>query len=345
MKIPPFQIENYINKIADEKVSGCLVFGPETSLVNYRFNEIAKKISPDLSDVFNVVNLSKERISEDKAILVDEFFAMSMLGGRRLILIKDTDAKLAESLKILFADEDFAKKSENFILIQGGDLEKSSALRKLCEDSPNFAAIACYEDSEVVIKKFIFEELTKRKIKFDNKVTQVFIEKIGLSRITILSEINKIEDFLGEEKNLDVAMLEGLISSESEASINDFILNFTAKKFDLALLAAEKNFRDGVEAIAMIRMLSAYLQKLYQARIAIDFNGVDFESAVKNQRLFFKVEPDFRKNLQLLSLKFLTKNLQILEELELKAKSGQVNPKLLVVSFVQSFLAVKSVKK
>lgn len=84
MKIPPFQIENYIQKIAAEKIAGCLLFGPEAALVNYRFNLIAKKIAPDLSDPFLVTNISKEKLVEDKAILGDEFFSYSMLGGRKI---------------------------------------------------------------------------------------------------------------------------------------------------------------------------------------------------------------------------------------------------------------------
>jgi DNA polymerase-3 subunit delta len=341
MKIVPYQIESYIQKIAGEKIAGCLVFGPESSLVSHRFNIIAKKISPDLSDPFLVSNISKERISEDKALLVDEFFSMSMLGGRRLILIKDCDAKAGEALKALCEDKDFAKKSENFILIQGGDLDKSSSLRKICEDNPYFATIACYEDNEGVIRKFIADELVKRKIRFTAPVTEILLGKFGSNRLLILSEIEKIVNFLGEEKNLTPEIAESLSESEAEASINSFISSFAAQKFDVALVEAEKNFRDGVDAITLVRFLSNYIQKLYQARVEIDTKVSDFETAIKNQRLFFKTEIEFRKNLTSLSLKFLKKILCDLEKLEMKIKSGEPSPKLLFTAFVQDLLAKK----
>ena len=338
MKIPPFQIENYIQKIAGEKIAGCLIFGPEVSVVNYRFDLIAKKISPNLSDPFLVANLSKERLSEDKGILADEFFSFSMLGGRKLILVKDCDAAVSVALKIIFESENFAQKSENFILIQAGDLDKGSALRKAAEDNPYFATIACYEDDERAIKKFLQDELVKRQVKFTAQVLELLLDKFGKNRQVILSELEKILVFLGEEKNLTTELVERLVLSEAEVSTSEFIMNFAAQKFDLALLQAEKLFKDGVEIIMLIRFLSNYLQKLYHAKIEIELHGSDFEFAVKSQRLFFKTEIEFRKHLKNLSLNFLIKNLRELEEMEIKIKSGVMPARLLFAAFVQDSL-------
>ena len=338
MKISNYQIEPYIQRIAQEKIAGCLLFGPEAALVNYRFNLIAKKIAPNLSDPFLVANISKEKLVEDKAILADEFFSYSMLGGRKLILIRDCDAQAGAALKMLFSDQDFAKKSDNFILIQGGDLDKSSPLRKICEENSYFAAIACYEDDERVIKKFIADELLRHKVKFNLDVTLILFEKFGKNRQIILAELEKILVFLGEEKNLTIESVKKLIASEAEISANEFVENFAAQRFDLALLTAEKLFRDGFEAITLVRFLSNFLQKLYQARMGIDSAGISFDEAVKNQRLFFKAEAEFRLALENLSKIFLIENLYELQQLEIKMKNGNLSPKLLLTAFVQNFL-------
>ena len=338
MKISNYQIEPYIHRIAQEKIAGCLLFGPEAALVNYRFNLIAKKITPNLSDPFLVANISKEKLVEDKAILADEFFSYSMLGGRKLILIRDADAQAGAALKMLFSDQDFAKKSDNFILIQGGDLDKSSPLRKICEENSHFAAIACYEDDERVIKKFIADELLRHKVKFNLDVALILFEKFGKNRQIILAELEKILVFLGEEKNLTVELVNKLSASEAEISANEFVENFAAQRFDLALLIAEKLFRDGFEAITLVRFLSNFLQKLYQARMGIDSAGIGFDEAVKNQRLFFKAEAEFRLALKNLSKVFLIENLSELQQLEIKMKNSTLPPKLLLTAFVQNFL-------
>ena len=341
MKIPPFQIESYLQRIAGEKIAGCLLFGPESSVVSHRFDYIAKKISPNLSDPFLVANLSKERLSEDKGILADEFFSFSMLGGRKLILVKDCDVAAGAALKLLFEDRDFAAKSENFILVQAGDLDKGSALRKAAEDNPHFATIACYEDDERAIKKFIEIGLAKKQVKSNAETINLLFEKFGKNRQVILSELEKITLFLDAEKNLTPELVERLTASEAEITANEFVINFAAQKFDVALLQAEKLFKNGFEAVTLIRFLSNYLQKVYHAKVEVESQNSDFETAVKAQRLFFKTEIEFRKHLKILSLKFLVKNLQELENLEIKIKSGEMPPRLVFVGFVQDSLRQK----
>ena len=341
MKIANAQIDFYIQKIAQEKIAGCLIFGPETSVVDYRFDLIAKKISPDLSDPFMVANLSKERLAEDKGILADEFFSFSMLGGRKLILVKNADIAGGAALKILFEDRDYAKKSDNFILIHSGDLDKSSVLRKAAEDNSNFAVIACYEDDERTIRNFIATQLAAKQVKSSPQVLDLLLEKFGKNRQIILSELEKIMIFLGDSKELSIELVAKLTESEAESSSNEFVMNFAAQKFDVALLQAERLFKDGFEAITLIRFLSNYLQKLYHSKAEIESQIADFEEVVKSQRLFFKTEIEFRKHLKTLSLKFLIKNLQSLADLEIKIKTGAMPAKLVFIDFVQSSLRTK----
>ncbi len=338
MKISPAQIENYINRIQNEKLAGCLIYGHDEALINYRFDIIAKKITPDLTDPFLVTNISKERLAEDKSLIVDEFFSISMFGGRKLIMVKDVDNNVSAGIKALIEISDFAKKSDNFILILGGDLDKSSALRKIFEDSPAFAALACYEDNDFVIKKFITDELLKNNIKAKPEVTQFLFEKFGKNRQIILAELQKIITFLNEKTELTLEVASSLTNLESEISANEFVMNFASKKFDVALKQAEKLFADGFEAVALTRFLSNYLQKLYSAKLELERGGSDFEEVIKSQKLFFKVEAEFRKHLKLLSLDFLIKNLSSLEKLELKLKNSFLSPKLVFVGFVQDNL-------
>ncbi len=135
MKIATAATENYLSKIDKEKISGCVIYGPAESVVSSRFELVAKKITPDLSDPFLVANLSKDRLSEDPACLADEFYSFSMLGGRKLIIIKDCDTQAASALKLLLSEKNLSAKSENFILIQAGDLDKGASLRKQAEES------------------------------------------------------------------------------------------------------------------------------------------------------------------------------------------------------------------
>ena len=335
MKIANYQIENYIQRINSEKIAGCLVYGPESSVVRYRFSVIAKKIVKDLADPFLVVNIDEDKIKEDSGILADEFFAFPMFGGRKLIIIKDAGTYAAQSLKALIANKDFANKSDNFILIQGDDLSKTSALRKIVEDSSSLASIACYEDDEQVVRKFISEKLQENQLKFNVKIIDLLLEKFGKNRQLLNLEIEKIAQYFYDDKNLDIEKLSIILVDQNEISANQFVGNFADKRYPMALNQANKMLDGDFEVIALVRILSGYFQKLYNAKLMIERDGKDFDGAVKAQFLFFNIEVEFRRHLKNLSLNFLVKILSDLEKIEIKIKSNKTPPKLIFLSYIR----------
>jgi len=342
MKITSSQIENYLLRIANEKIAGCLVYGPEAIVVRARVEIIAKKIVKDLSDGFLVSNLSEEKLEIDNALLADEFYSMAMFGGRKLIIIKDASTYTAQALKALVANKDYAKKSDNFILIQADDLSKTSALRKIAEDNPSLASIACYEDSEQVIRQFIIDNLKQKNLKFNLKIVDLFLEKFGKNRQLIALEIEKISQYFASENNLESEALAQMLVDQSEISINQFISSFADQNFSMALKHANKLLSGDFEAIGLIRILSIYIQKLYHAKLALEQGGVDFETIIRQQNLFFKAQDDFRRHLKKLSLNFLIKILGDLEENEIKVKTSKMSPKLVITSYITSLVAQKN---
>lgn len=334
MKIAAFQIDNYIQRINNEKIAGALIYGPAESVVSSRVNFIAKKIVTDLSDPFLITNLNKERFSQHPSCLADEFYSYSMLGGRKLIIIKDADMQATVALKALTKDEDLITKSDNFILIQAGDLDKSSALRKLCELSYHFATIPCYEDDDKTTKKFIEQQLARNGLKSGFDIVNHLAEKTGKNRQIIAAEINKIATYL-EGKEITIDAINLVIQGQAEIPFDDFVNNFVAKNYVGAIKSGEYLLNNGFEAIMLIRFLSNYLQKLYNAKSAIQSGKSSFDEAMVNQRLFFKAENDFRKNLKEVSLNELNLWLELLEKLEIKIKtSNKISPKILFFAFL-----------
>ncbi len=341
MKISSYQVENYIKKIADEKISGCLLYGPEPTITRFRFEVIAKKIVNDLADPFLVSQLSSEKIKEDKAILTDEFYSISMLGGRRLIMIKDCDAHTVGALKILLSDPQYGRKSDNFILIQGGDLDKSSALRKLVEESQFLMAIPCYEEDAVSLRKSISELFVENDIIVENEIINLMVKNFGKDRNLIVNEVGKIKNYLGDEKKLSLEIFRKLISANQDENLQDFAVQFASKNYEWCFLRAEKAFEGGNESILLVRNLINYFSKLYNAKVSIENSGKSIDEAVKSAQIFYKIEADFRRNLQNLSLKFIVKSLQSFEKLEINLKKGNMSSRLVFLSYIRGYLIKK----
>ena len=343
MKISSYQVENYIKKIADEKISGCLLYGPEPTITRFRFEVIAKKIVNDLADPFLVSQLSSEKIKEDKAILTDEFYSIAMLGGRRLIMIKDCDAHTVQALKILLSDPQYGRKSDNFILIQGGDMDKSSALRKLVEESQFLMAIPCYEEDATSLRKSISELFVENDIIAEGEIINLMVKNFGKDRTLIANEVSKIKNYLGDEKKLSLEIFKNITSSNQDENLQDFAVQFASKNYEWCFLRAEKAFEGGNESILLVRNLINYFSKLYNAKVSIENSGKSIDDAVKSAQIFYKIEADFRRNLQSLSLKFIAKSLQSFEKLEINLKKGNMSSRLVFLSYIRGYLIKKMV--
>jgi len=344
MKISASLTEQYIAKISQEKIVGCLLYGPESTISRYRFEIIAKQIVSDLSDPFLVVNLSSERIKEDKAILVDEFYAMSMLGGRKLILIKDGNEDVFQALKILMADPQYGRKSNNFILILAGDLAKTSGLRKIVEESQFLMALPCYEDRAESIRSFVVNEIRKNNIETNPQIIDMLVKNYGKDRHLILNEINKIKNYLSADEKLTLEIFDKLCISNQENNLCDFAIQFAHKNYEHCMIMAERALEVGDESIMLSRSLINYFGKLYFAKVGLELEEKSLEEVIKSAQIFFKNEKDFKINLQNLTLKFITKSLQSFEILELNLKKGNMPQKLVFLSYIRGYIIKKKTK-
>lgn len=344
MKIASNLVEQYLKKISQEKISGCLIYGPKEAVSRNRFEYIASQIVSDLKDPFLVANLSSERIKNDEKIIADEFYSISMLGGRKLITIKDSNEDTASALKILFSDPQYGRKSDNFILIMAGDLAKNSSLRKIIEDSQFLMAIPSYELSQANMIDGIKELLRDKKIECDSSIMNLMVKNYGDDRQLAKNEINKIHEYLGDNTKLTMEIYEKIAIKNDDENLFEFAILFANKNYQKCLEMAENAMSKGNECMLLTRNTMSYFQKLYHAKIALE-SGKSIDEVIKISQIFFKNEKDFKQNLQSLSIKYIAKILIGLEKLEINLKKGDMPQKLVFLSFFRSFLALKKVVK
>jgi DNA polymerase-3 subunit delta len=122
-----------------------LVFGPDAGLVQERAEKLLRSVVPDLTDPFNVADLSENVLLSDPARLSDEASAISMMGGRRVVRVRGAGNALADLFEQFLESEEHS--GDALVVIEGGDLSKDTGLRKLFESDGKAAAIACYADT------------------------------------------------------------------------------------------------------------------------------------------------------------------------------------------------------
>lgn len=343
MQIKSHQAESFINDIAKNKnIFAALVYGPESGLVSIYSKKIAKKIVDDLNDPFLVSNVSAKKIDEDKALLSDEFGSITMLGGRKLIIVEGEN-KITESLQLIFDKKTTISPpvGDNFILIAAGDLDKSSSLRKFAESSPYIAAIPCYEDDSMTITNVIRQKFKEHNLTFENGIVEILLNKFGKNRLIILNEIDKMAIYMGKETNVTIDILEQNIADIAEISTSQLVNSFADSNLKKSMFFLEKLFSEKTSAITIIRFLSAYFLKLALVQNNLE-NGSSLDIEMRNQNIFFKQQPIFKKHLNSWSTKAIKSILLRLQELEIKCKNGSYNAELLLAAFINSIITKRA---
>ncbi|MEO8560243.1 MAG: DNA polymerase III subunit delta [Rhodospirillales bacterium] len=327
MKIATGSADRFVAK-PDPKIRAVLIYGPDEGMVGERGRALAKTVCEDLGDAFRVVELSGANFKDDPARLADEVQAISLMGGRRVIRVRpagdDSVTALANALE--------APAGDALIVLEAGDLKKTSKLRKLAEEAGNAAAIACYGDDARGLETLIEQTLGQFGLRADADTAQWLAENLGGDRGVSRKELEKLALYVGPQgdgakKEIGMAEALAVIGDSAEIGLSDVALaaaDGDQKSLDRAL---DRVFAEGNAAVSVLRALSRHLMTLHQARAAMqgigDSRGADARSAVERARppMHFAIKPRVTRQLGVWSAAALGDALALLTEAELQCKT------------------------
>ncbi|WP_420548474.1 DNA polymerase III subunit delta [Curvivirga sp.] len=278
-------------KSPDPKVRCILVFGPDEGLVKERFDILTKTVVEDVSDPFLIADLDGDILKSDPARLSDEAAAISMMGGRRVVRIRD----VADSHAKTFVEFLENPPGDALIVIAGGDLAKSSKLRQAFEKSKDFgAAIACYADDNRSLDAVIRDHMKDNQVNITADAVAYLTENMGSSRGMTRSELEKLVLYAGEEKRLDLDDVTEAIGDTSAFSLDMAVqaaAEGDAKQLDLVL---NKLWDDGLSPVALIRSMTGHMLKIQQVQAKME-TGSRVDEAVGSLRppIFWKIKDKF----------------------------------------------------
>jgi len=317
MKIPAAKIQSFINS-PEKGIDYILVYGPDAGLVSEYTKNIAKTVIDDLNDPFRVADLAFDKLKDEPSILADEISAISMIGGRRLVKVTTTSTSLPkEHTEILKS-----VKSEALVIFSAGDLPTSSSLRKFFEKETNAAAIPCYKDDNRSIASVIRETFDKYQIKCDSDVIPYLCNSFSGDRMVILSEVEKLITYVGNEKLVKLQDVQISVKDSSEFSLDELCNAFASRNPQQTDLHMTKALSEDIAVIMIIRSLLRYFMRLQEARNKID-SGMNEQQAISSLRppVFFKQAPIFKQHLNSWKANDIAKVIKQLIELEIACKT------------------------
>ena len=224
MKVAPGELEGFVRR-PPAGLRGVLVYGADGGKARETAERIGRSVVADLSDPFNVAVLTGEEAEADPARLADEAAARSLMGGRRLVRVRDARDRSAEALSNAFAGPE----TDTLVVVEAGDLKSTSALRKLFEGKRgDLAAIRCYPDEASDVIRMIRETLSAAGVRIDPDAAQMLSERLGNDRVATRTEIEKLALMAGDGGTVDYETAIEAVGEALEAEAEDWIDAVTA---------------------------------------------------------------------------------------------------------------------
>ncbi|MDF1748148.1 MAG: DNA polymerase III subunit delta [Alphaproteobacteria bacterium] len=288
-KIATGSIEGFI-KAPPSEIRAVLCYGPDAGLARERMRAVAGTVAPDLEDPFQVCELSSDALKADPAILGDEAAAISMMGGRRVILVRDASDSCADALASFLDDP----VGDALIVLSAGDLPTKSKLRKVFEASKIGASIACFLDEAGGIDRLIDEGLRPLSVRIDREARHFLVDHLGSDRGVSRSEIEKLALYAGQDGALDFETVTTLIGDSSVSTLDD-VINAMAEGDSRALdRALDLAAQDGTAPVALLRTASNHMLRLRRIQDLVA-GGMPMQGAMGSLRppVFFKSKARF----------------------------------------------------
>jgi DNA polymerase-3 subunit delta len=302
-------------------LGAALVFGPDAGLVQERAEKLAKTVVADLTDPFNVSDLSESVLSADPARLADEMAAISMMGGRRVVRVRGAGNGLAALFESFLGDP----KGDALLVVEAGDLPKSAALRKLFEADKKAAAIACYPDTLQGLAEVVRGALRAEGLSITADALADAVSRLGSDRGVTRRELEKLALYAQGQKSVEIDDVRAVMGDEAEARSESAADAAASGDFAVLDRELERLWTADVQPALVIRGAMGHFHKLLLVRESMA-RGEPMEVAVKKLRppLHFSRAASFKAQAQRWSGDKLGEALDMLLEAELLSRTTAV---------------------
>ena len=289
-------VERFL-KAPDPQIRAAVIYGRDIGVVRDRGHQLAAKVAANPDDPFDVAQLTDGDLDDDAGRLEGELAAQSLMGGRRLVRLRLTSDKAgpdklaAEALTRHAAGE---LNPDAFLLIEAGNLDRNSALRKAAEKANGAAIIPCYEDEPGDVARLVRETLARDNVSLNADALALFVARMPKERGVARAEIERLALYLGPGSNTVAtpADLEQFLGVEPEASLADAAADAFGGRLAEAQAGLRRAAQEGEAGPAAVRAIGMHLGRLRRT-LTLAKSGAGLQEAAKASGVFWKQEREF----------------------------------------------------
>ncbi|MDB9757662.1 DNA polymerase III subunit delta [Candidatus Pelagibacter ubique] len=314
---------------------------PKIKLNNYKFylfygdNEGLKE--ENIKNLFEKNYQDKIHRYEEKEILdnINIFFnsilTKSFFDNEKLIIINRATDKSKTIIEELME-----KNPEDIqIILNSKNLEKKSSLRKLFEKEKSIVCIPFYEDNNQTLNSIISLFFRNKKIPISQQLINVLVERSRGDRKNLNNELEKIENFSLNKKNLNIQEIIRLTNLADNYSASELVDHSLAKNTRKTVtILGENNYSDE-DNIIIIRTLLAKLKRLVKIYDLVDEkNNIEQAISACKPPIFWKDKPLVTQQISSWKKDGLEQLIYKTNEIELLVKKNSVLAKNILADFI-----------
>ncbi len=296
--IKPSGLEQYLGAGA-AGIRAFLAFGSDPGGAHDAARLIVRQFTGSSDDPMSVVHLTEPALKDDPGRLADEAGAISMFGGPRAIWLRDPGNAALKALSSFLED----LPGDARIVVEAGNLAKSSALRKLFETAKAAATVPCYADTVHDLHELAASVLSRAGLRISTEARVLLVSLLGNDRALSRSELDKLALYCHGRDAVEVEDIIAICGDAAAQSTD----SLTDAAFEGDAAAASRQFAMLIEGSAstsgLLTALARHITMLEALRLSID-GGKPADTAVKGARppVFFKRQPSVTRQLRLWSL-------------------------------------------
>ena len=315
-----------LNKIKLNNYKFYLFYGDNQGLKEENIKNLFEKNYQD-----KIHRYEEKEILDDINIFFNSILTKSFFDNEKLIIINRATDKIKTIIEELME-----KNPEDIqIILNSKNLEKKSSLRKLFEKEKSIVCIPFYEDNNQTLNSIISLFFRNKKIPISQQLINVLVERSRGDRKNLNNELEKIENFSLNKKNLNIQEIIKLTNLADNYSASELVDHSLAKNTRKTVtILGENNYSDE-DNIIIIRTLLAKLKRLVKIYELVDEkNNIEQAISACKPPIFWKDKPLVTQQIRSWKKDGLEQLIYKTNEIELLVKKNSVLAKNILADFI-----------
>ena len=292
-------------------------------------DEIVEKICQQ-KDLKKTLYFEKEVLSNTENFL-NSISTKSFFENEKIIVIKNATDKLKEMINDIYE----LQNPDITVILISDLLDKKSKLRNFFEKTNNVICIPFYPDEHKDLNMIANNFFKKKDIKISQQTINLIIDRANQSRQHLNNELQKIENFALNKKEIKDVDIIKLTNLGKNYEISELVETCLAKNQNKLLKIMNENHFSNEDVILILRIFLIKTKRLLNLALNSKPNK-NFDEAISKFRppIFWKEKPYVKQQLINWSESKLKKLINEINEIELLSKKNSQISQSLLLNFI-----------